>query len=60
MQSSRHNRKSIEAPRARRTSLDLTEKQDVLDLKLIEAIERIERVRSKALVAVGSMIASHH
>jgi hypothetical protein len=40
--------------------LDLTEQRDVLDLKLLEAIERIERVRSKALVAVGSIIASHH
>jgi len=40
-------------------SLDLTDpKDDVIDLKLLEALERIERVRSKALSAVGSMIAS--
>jgi hypothetical protein len=40
-------------------SLDLTDpKDDVIDLKLLEALERIERVRSKALNAVGSMIAS--
>jgi hypothetical protein len=38
--------------------LDLTDQPDVLDLKLLEAIERIERVRSKALMAVGTMIAS--
>ena len=60
MQSRRQNRKSVDATRSRRTSLDLTEQRDVLDLKLLEAIERIERVRSKALVAVGSIIASHH
>lgn len=60
MQSRRNNRNTVDATRPRRTSLDLTEQDDVLDLKLIEAIERIERVRSKALVAVGSMIASRY
>lgn len=58
MQSRRGSRKVRSATRGQRVSLDLTDKQDVLDLKLIEALEAIERVRSKAMLAVGSMIAS--
>jgi hypothetical protein len=56
MQFKRGNRKGEGATHASRPSLDLTGQQDVLDLKLLEAIERIERVRSKAMMAVGSMI----
>lgn len=59
MNARRGDKNTAAATRPRRASLDLTEQQDVLDLKLLEAIERIERVRSKALVAVGSMIANH-
>ena len=59
MQQRRGNRNATAATRPRRTSLDLTEQRDVLDLKLLEALERIERVRSKALVAVGSMMTEH-
>jgi len=57
MQSSRSSRNHTAATRNRHVSLDLTEHSDVLDLKLLEAIQRIERVRSKALMAVGSMMA---
>lgn len=41
--------------RARRVRLDDT---GDLDRKLSEALERIERARSKALVAVGTILAS--
>lgn len=57
MQSSRTRRDLTTETRGRKVSLDLTETQDVLDLKMLEALERIERVRSKALSAVGSMLA---
>ncbi len=57
MQSSGGIRNGSVATRPRRTSLNRKEGADVIDLKLIEAIERIERVRSKAMMAVGTMIA---
>lgn len=59
MQSSRTRRDLTTETRGRKVSLDLTETQDVLDLKMLEALERIERVRSKALSAVGSMLAGN-
>lgn len=57
MQSSGGIRNRSGATRPRRTSLTRTDGADVIDLKLMEAIQRIERVRSKALMAVGTMIA---
>lgn len=57
MQSRRESGDLTAATRGRRISLDLRDQQDVLDLKMTEAIERIERLRSKALSAVGSMLA---
>lgn len=60
MQSKRQHRNHGGATHARRISLNVAERQDVLDLKLLEAMERIERVRSKAAIAVGSMIAAGH
>jgi hypothetical protein len=44
------------AARARTISLDITDRRDALDRRLAEAMERIERVRSKALAAVGTML----
>lgn len=56
MQTRRDNRKTATATRGATISLDLTDGQEVLDRKLAEAIERIERVRSKAAIAVGSLL----
>ena len=56
MQTTGHNRKRDAATRARRVSLDLTDGD--FDRKLLEAMERIERLRSKATVAVGSLLAA--
>lgn len=58
MQQTRGTRKCESAMDHRRISLDVTDQQDALDRKMREAIERIERVRSKALLAVGSMLAA--
>ncbi|MFA5889495.1 MAG: hypothetical protein WDA27_00850 [Actinomycetota bacterium] len=58
MQQTRGTRKRGSAIDHHRISLDVTDQQDVLDRKMREAIERIERVRSKALLAVGSMLAA--
>ncbi|HVL33469.1 MAG TPA: hypothetical protein VM600_07810 [Actinomycetota bacterium] len=38
-------------------SLDTTETDDILDLKLLEALQRIERLRSRAMQAAGMMLA---
>lgn len=57
MQPRRGNQKRGAETAARRVSLDLTERQDALDRRLVEAMERIERIRSKALLAVGTMLA---
>lgn len=45
------------APSARTISLDTVEAHDALDRKLIETLERIERLRSKAMLAAGLMLA---
>lgn len=58
MQRTRQSEKQEGRTRARSVSLDVTD-HDALDLKMLEAIERIERVRSKAMLAVGSMLAAH-
>ena len=57
MQSRRDGKALSGATRTRGISLDLTDQQDVLDLKMVEALERIERLHSKAISAVGSMLA---
>jgi len=36
--------------------LDLTDRQDVLDLKMAEVLARIERVQSMAREAAGTML----
>lgn len=59
MQSRRDSRNTEGATRARRVSLDLTDSSsEALDRKVMEAIERIERLRSKTLVVVGAMLAA--
>ncbi len=57
MQSRRVTQNQATATRARRVSLDLTDRQDVLDLKMAEVLARIERVQSMALQAAGTMLA---
>jgi hypothetical protein len=57
MQQTRGNRKQTGATRAQRISLDSVEQNDTLDLRMLEAMERIERLRSKALMAVGTLLA---
>lgn len=59
MESRRTKGKSTGATQGRRVSLDLTDRSDTLDLMLMEAMERLERVRSKAVLAVGTMLAEH-
>lgn len=54
MQPSRDNRKPIATSRATEDSFDGA--QTEIDLKLVEALARIERVRSKALTALGTLI----
>jgi hypothetical protein len=56
MQSRRVTQNQNTATRGRRVSLDLTDRQDVLDLKMAEVLERIERVQSMALQAAGTML----
>jgi len=56
METRRGNRKSGAATRTRSVSLDLTDGSEALDRKLAEAIERIERLRSKAAMAAGSIL----
>lgn len=68
MQPRRENRKRDPETGVRRLSLDstdreildLTDQRDALDRKMSEAIERIERVRSMALLAVGRMMAERN
>lgn len=55
MKPTRDNEKRASATRAKRRSLDITDEREI-DLKLVEALERIERVRSKALAALGTML----
>lgn len=57
MQSRQGTRNQKTATRSARASLDLTERQDVLDLKMAEVLARIERVQSMALEAAGTMLA---
>lgn len=55
MRTTRDNRKPKAATDHASVSLDLTDGQE-LDRKLAEAIERIERLRSRAAIAVGSLL----
>ncbi|HEX9695743.1 MAG TPA: hypothetical protein VGB64_05450 [Actinomycetota bacterium] len=48
----------IPATRPHRDSLDGSETHQEIDLKMVEALARIERVRSKALAALGTLISS--
>ncbi|MCA1830657.1 MAG: hypothetical protein LC663_03990 [Actinobacteria bacterium] len=59
MQSRPNKKNRTVATRSRRVSLDLTDEpqSELLERKMMEAIERIERLRSKALY-VGSMLAA--
>ncbi len=56
MQPSGGNKKRISASRRQGDSLDRTQRE--IDLKMVEALARIERVRSKALAALGTMISA--
>ena len=56
MQSRQATQNRSKATRTRRVSLDLTDRQDVLDLKMAEVLARIERVQSMALEAAGTML----
>jgi hypothetical protein len=59
MQSSRDNRNRHRETRRRTVSLDQPKDNDsIIDLKLLEAIERLERVQSKALNALGSILSA--
>jgi hypothetical protein len=59
MQSSRNNRNRHPETRRRTVSLDQPKDNDsIIDLKLLEAIERLERVQSKALNALGSILSA--
>lgn len=57
MQPRKDNQKRIVATTAMHDSLDETQHQEI-DLKMVEALQRIERVRSKALAALGTLISS--
>src|ERR1041384_3384318 len=57
MQSRRGTRNQATATRARHVSLDLSERQDALDMRLIQVLERIERVQSIALEAAETLLA---
>ncbi|MCA1831572.1 MAG: hypothetical protein ABR548_00680 [Actinomycetota bacterium] len=57
MQPKRDNRnRQAETPR-RTVSLD-TPEGDTIDLKLLEAIERLERAQQKALTALGAILSA--
>ena len=56
MQPSGGNKKRNSASRRQGDSLDRTQRE--IDLKMVEALARIERVRSKALAALGTMISA--
>lgn len=56
MQSSENNQNRITASRVQSDSFDGGEQE--IDLKMVEALARIERVRSKALAALGSLISA--
>jgi hypothetical protein len=56
MQSRRDIRNGRAETRRRTVSLDTPKDDDTIDLKLLEAIERLERVQSKALNALGSFL----
>ncbi|HVL90976.1 MAG TPA: hypothetical protein VM841_12155 [Actinomycetota bacterium] len=58
MQPRKDNQKRITATHAMHDSLDATEAHHEIDLKMVEALQRIERVRSKALAALGTLISS--
>jgi hypothetical protein len=58
MQQTRAIRKQAGATRARRISLDSSEQTDTLDLRMLELMQRIERVSSKARLAVGTMLSA--
>ncbi|MGH2829205.1 MAG: hypothetical protein ACRDJM_01850 [Actinomycetota bacterium] len=47
-----------DASRPHPDSLDSSVDHREIDLKMVEALARIERVRSKALAALGSMIST--
>ncbi|MHB8511546.1 MAG: hypothetical protein ACYDCC_05145 [Actinomycetota bacterium] len=57
MQPIEDNQKRTAASRPASDSFHPVEQE--IDLKLVEALERIERVRSKALAALGNMISAH-
>lgn len=55
MQPRRENRNRHPETRRRTVSLDKQRDDEVIDLKLLEAIQRLERVQSKALNALGAL-----
>jgi hypothetical protein len=57
MQPIQDNQKRSGATGPKQRSFQQSEAQEI-DLKLVEALERIERVRSKALAALGSMLSA--
>lgn len=58
MRTRQQTQKQSTATRVRKVSLDTLDPQDHLDRKMLEAIARIERVRSMALAAVGTMLSA--
>lgn len=58
MQPRRENRNGQPETRLRTVSLEQADDKDCVDLKLLEAIERLERVQSKALDALGAMLSA--
>lgn len=58
MQPRKDNRNRIAASHAPSESLNASEEHYEIDLKMVEALQRIERVRSKALAALGTLISS--
>ena len=58
MRSRRDIRNGQAETRQRTVSLDTPKDDDSIDLKLLEAIERLERVQSKALNALGNILSA--
>lgn len=56
MQPREDNKTRTAATQAHHDSLDASETHLEIDLKMVEALARIERVRSKALAALGTLI----
>ena len=57
MHAERKNQNSSVETRNRRVSLKDVE-SDTIDLRMLEVAQRLERLQSKALMAVGTILAS--